>query len=364
MKNTVFLVFTFLAFVTSIAQNDSIWTAFWGEDFSLKGYVDADGDTVIKPKFIGSTTANKFKNIIAVVEQKSDGFEYYYLTKSGKIIGRDSLYFFDNTSDCESEGYIRFRDKNSGLVGMFNKNGKVVVPAKYQELSKVLNGFIVAKKEAQKVHCHEHGVDGCNQFHWEGGKTQLINTKNELLIEDFDYPYPLNLYNLKISNQPFTDTICFNFQAVDGSYYQFENFENSFLEWLQNDFLNNPNMESFATNAMDSITYWKNGWQKEAKKEFISSNYAKIIEVLKQLSSSKSDYHISISGVNASVFGAKIIEGYLNYCGEPNYRKYPMMEIIITHNTVSGKIQDSFGFLKTKDGFKLITLSARSFSLK
>ena len=47
------------------------------------------------------------------------------------IVGKDSVYIFDNTPDCENEGFIRFRDHKTDKAGMFNRNGNIVIPAEY-----------------------------------------------------------------------------------------------------------------------------------------------------------------------------------------------------------------------------------------
>ena len=112
------------------------WTSFWNTDSTLIGFKDKSGAIKIEPRFKGFTNARKFDNIMAVTDEK---WKSYYLTKSGKIIGRDSLHIFDNGADCESEGFIRFKDKKTDQVGMFNSNGDVVIPAEYNDLTRVRN---------------------------------------------------------------------------------------------------------------------------------------------------------------------------------------------------------------------------------
>ncbi|MHC0443614.1 WG repeat-containing protein, partial [Flavobacterium sp. 3-210] len=80
----------------------------------------------------------------------------YYLTKQGKIVGRDSLYVFDNGPDCENEGFIRFTNHKTDKMGIFNSEGKIVIPAQYSALTKVRNGLIVVLKDAEKQQDGEH----------------------------------------------------------------------------------------------------------------------------------------------------------------------------------------------------------------
>ena len=132
------------------AQNHNRWTAFWDDEKELIGFKDNRGNIRIDPKFGSLTTANYFDDIIAVSEEVNGNFQLYYLTKSGKIIGQDSLWIVDNTPDCECEGFIRFRDKKTDKVGLFNANGKITIPAEYDELTRVMNGMLCRFEREQK----------------------------------------------------------------------------------------------------------------------------------------------------------------------------------------------------------------------
>ena len=105
-----------------------------------------------------STTAKAVKNLVKnhYVEVKKDEHDKrvhrLYLTKKGKVNGSYSLYSFDNSPDCENEGYIRFSDSTANKMGIFNADGKIVIPAEYSNLSKVQNGMIIALKDAEKQH--------------------------------------------------------------------------------------------------------------------------------------------------------------------------------------------------------------------
>src|SRR5947209_11166940 len=128
------LLLTYLLTILSCAllgQSTDIWTTFWNKDSTLMGFKDKNGSVKISPRFTkGLMAASQFKNIIAVTEQANGSYKSYYLTKKGKIVGKDSLYVVDNTADCESEGFIRFRDKKTDKAGMFNSQGEIVIPAR------------------------------------------------------------------------------------------------------------------------------------------------------------------------------------------------------------------------------------------
>ncbi|WJS96283.1 hypothetical protein NYQ10_07425 [Flavobacterium johnsoniae] len=135
---------------SSFAQNNDIWTSFPNKDTTLIGFKNKNGVVKIEPKFSGFTTARKFENIIAVTEEKNGKWESYYLTKAGKIVGRDSLFVFDNSPDCENEGFIRFTDRKTDKMGIFNAEGKIAIPAEYSNLTKVKNGIFIGLKDAKK----------------------------------------------------------------------------------------------------------------------------------------------------------------------------------------------------------------------
>ena len=190
MKKIIALCLLFCLNFSVFAQNSDIWISFPDKDTTHIGFKDKNGVIKIEPKFMGMTTAHKFENIIAVTEEENNNWKSYYITKEGKIVGRDSLYIFDNGPDCENEGFIRFTDRKTDKMGIFNSEGKIVIPADYSVLSKVQNGMIVALKDALKKQDGEH-------FFWTGGKRYLIDLNNKILIEDFSDHTDLNFYSLQ-----------------------------------------------------------------------------------------------------------------------------------------------------------------------
>ena len=144
------IIFGLILTVVVLVANEP-WFAFTDEtEKELIGYKDKNGTVKIEPRFISFIIAQRFDNIMAVIEDKNETYEQYYLLKSGKKVGHNTLYISDNTPDCESEGYIRFEDKKSELIGMFNSKGEVAIPAQYNALRPMHNGLIVALKGAKK----------------------------------------------------------------------------------------------------------------------------------------------------------------------------------------------------------------------
>lgn len=115
---------------------------------------------------------------MAVMEQKNGEQEAYYLTKSGKIVGKDRIYLVDNGPDCESEGFIRFRDHQRDKAGLYDRRGETAIPAEYDDLTNVRNGLVAALKGAEKRPWDGKEPSGCAHFSWQGGKEVLLDTKN------------------------------------------------------------------------------------------------------------------------------------------------------------------------------------------
>jgi hypothetical protein len=240
MKQVIFIcVFIFVGCSTYI-QKDSPWTVFWNDDSTLIGFKDQNGRTRIEPKYSEFTVARKFDKIIAVMEESKSNSEHetYYLTKTGKIVGRDHIYIYDNRPDCESEGFIRFRDKKTDNVGMYNGKGEIVIPAEYNDLTNVRNGLVGALKGAEKKYPDANKHSGCDHFTWVGGKEYLINAHNQIIIENFKNDLGLDFFSLKIVPEPTQDGNRQSFLGVDGRYYSFIDYKKEFQGWLKFAILN------------------------------------------------------------------------------------------------------------------------------
>lgn len=359
MKKSILLYLFYLLNSSAFAQNNDLWISFWDKDTTHIGFKDVNGSIKIVPKFMGFTSARKFDKIIAVTEETNNSWKSYYLTKTGKIVGRDSLYIFDNGPDCENEGYIRFTDRKTDKTGMFNSQGKIVIPADYSALSKVQNGMITALKGALKKQDGEH-------FFWSGGKRYLIDLNNKILIEDFKDNTDLNFYSLQKSEAPNKEATRDYFIGIDGQYYSFINYDKEFALWLKNDLLSDLSKENLMKISFDKITYWKepNGWKSESKAKFIEQNYALLKSKLQQLKTSGTDYFISSDGLNPFIFETSEYGEYFNNCNEPKEWMYPVKNIIINSNNKADFKQDHFEFLRTDKGYKLISVSIAKEELK
>ena len=359
MKKPLILFLFFLFNSLAFAQSNDIWTAFHNKDTTLTGFKDKNGTIKIEPKFSGFTIARKFENIIAVTEEENGKWNSYYLTKQGKIFGQDSLYVFDNGPDCENEGFIRFTDRKTDKMGVFNAEGKIAIPAEYSALTKVRNGMITALKDAKKQQDGEH-------FFLTGGKEFLIDINNKVLIENFSYNDKLNFYSLEKSKEPSKDPTRDSFLGVDGQYYSFINFDKEFKYWLENILLKDLSKPNLEKHSFDKITYWKepDGWINTSKTKFVNQNYTYLKLKLQELKNPKTDYFISSSGLNQFIFESSEYDIYFNNCNESKDWIYPTMDIVINPQKQTDRGQDHFEFLRTENGYKLISVSSRTDNLK
>jgi len=255
-------------------EGKDTWTSYYNKDSTRIGFKDKNGVIKTEAKF-GMPSENtvvylcKFDDIIALGEEVDGKWESYYFTKSGKKFGKDSIFFTDEAQyDCESEGFIRFmrvekkdNDIHYKYAGMFNRNGNVVAPAKYNDLSRVRNGMMIALEGAEKE-CLDRD---CEHYKFVGGRDMLIDTLGNILVDNFssDGMRYLNFYSLQKTAIPHADTIRESFSATDGSYYSFINYEKEFNQWLQNDLLVNLTPEKLLDASFETIVWQE--WPKASE---------------------------------------------------------------------------------------------------
>ncbi|MEE9911627.1 MAG: WG repeat-containing protein [Deltaproteobacteria bacterium] len=359
----IFLIFFFiLGGCSPNTPEDGSWTAFWNDDAGLMGFKDQNGKIRIEPRYTGFTTAKKFDSIVAVMEEKDGRTEIYYLTKSGKKVGRDHIYLFDNGPDCESEGFIRFRDKKTGLAGLLNGKGEMVVPAQYNDLTNVRSGRVIALKGARKK-CPAGGMPAdCDHFSWVGGMAYLIDTRNRIIIENFKPNANLDLSSLKTGDAPARDAKRQSFRGVDGRVYSFLDYEKEFRAWLDTAVQNPLSREKLIAISYKNIYFWKepDGWTTEASRTFMNRNFKIIQNRLSELTKQNSDYFIASGGLNPFIYNGAEFDAYYNHCGEPKEWQYPVMDVVVNHKTKSDSYQDHFEFLRTDNGYRLISMTVRS----
>jgi len=359
-------VLTCLLTVTSctlFAQNKDTWIAIENKERTLIGYKDKNGVVKIKPKYMGMTYAKKFDDIMVVTEEQDAKWKSHYLTKSGRVVGRDSLYIFDNTPDCESEGFIRFTDKKTDKTGMFNSKGNIVIPAEYNALSKVDNGLIMALKDAKK----EDLGDG--HFSWAGGYQSLIDTTNKEVIDNFMYTSNLHFPSVIIEDKETTDSNRVSFKGANNKYYSFINLDREFDNWVKGALLPNLTKETLLNATAKDVYLWKDngkkedGWGSVAKAKFIEANFELLKAKLLQLTNPEFAYQTFDNGLNPLIYTSPEYQKYFNNCGEAKELDYPVKTIVI--NLPDEKqSQDHFDFLRTENGYQLVSVTLGTDKLK
>lgn len=355
MKTPIFiLLLTFLS-INLFGQDNDTWDRFYNQDSTLIGFKDLKGIVKIEPKFTTSTTAIKFENIMAVIEDKNETLESYYLTKAGRIVGRDSLFYYENKIDCENEEYIRFLDRKKQKMGLFDKYGNIAIPATYSYLSKVINGLVVAKKNATEIRSKSGNVS-----FWSGGQTTLIDSKNKTIITNFNSNTNLDFYSLQKSKTKTMDASRETFKGVDGDYYSFIDFEKEFKLWLTNDLLINLTTEKLTDASFDHINWEsKSSYGKSTKKEYVAKNFTFLKNELLEIQQPNCVYYISSEILKTFSYEGDKREIYFNICDQLKNWQYPILSLYINHTQNDTINQNEFNFLRTEHGYKLISLINR-----
>ena len=290
MKNVVQLFFV-LFYIFSFSQEDTNWYGFYNSDSTKIGYKDAKGNVRIEPKFESAMTeTNLFKDVIVAWEYAPNySGEKYYLNKLGNKFGKDSIYVFDFSFAEESEGKIKFRDYKTDKVGFFDKNGKVVIPANYNDAGDFHNGLaMIIKNGVRKCWREDNGKQpeypNCEHWSWEG-KTMMINSKNQELFEipkQKDYSYSVDYTNFKLNENVDSDVYT-SYNGNDGNTYSFYSPEKDFKKWFETKFLTD-----FKTNRKILEKYFNNSIELQInessviidKKDFLTKGFDKKINKL------------------------------------------------------------------------------------
>jgi len=355
MKYPLFAFWLILSTFTSFAQSNDTWTAFLNSDSTLTGFKDDKGQVKIEPRFMENTYAQKFTDIIAVMEDGGKPFITYYFTKSGKIIGRDSLYTFDNTPDCECEGFIRFTDRKTDQTGIFRGDGTIAIPAAYSTVSNVQNGMISVLQGAKKDRLSatdEH-------WFWTGGKQMLIDLNNNVLIDNFKSNDLLDFYSVSITDQPQESPIRQQFKGTNGKYYSFIDTDKEFAAWLKKLLTGNFTKEQLLLVTYPEVLIYEEpeGWLTIGKQKFTDASYSLIKTKLGGIYQPKAEYHVFTDGLNPFLYDSPSFETFYDNCGQAKEWKYPIKTVVVNRDGKDGLAQDHFAFLRTDSGYKMISMT-------
>jgi hypothetical protein len=364
----------------SFGQTQDIWVRFYDTTTEQSGYKDLKGNITIPAKIKAYTRADSFYNIIAVYEKADSLYKSYYMLKDGRRVGQDSVFMFDFTVDCESEGKIIFYDKKKDRVGFFDKNGIAIIPAIYNYVTPFRNGIAIAHRNAKRK-CWEEGGDttNCEHLGWEGGEMILINDKNEVLADSLNIDLSsINWYSKKENTSSIDTSIYVSIKGRDNITYSFIDFDKEFKKWFGKTFI--PTIRSkngtLKNLLFAEITYssTKNGWTSLDKNEFLKLFPYALTSARFQTSKLK---ELSISEETTSSFmtESKLFTKYYDACGEHNRYRFPAFDVMMTYykkrlkplsDIQSGfykdyeiNYQEHFLFLRTEEGYKLLQVSLK-----
>ncbi len=353
------------------APDTTAWTWFSRETpaGTTYGYQDASGRVRIPARFGGFTRARRFHHIAAVREDQAP--RSYYLLKSGRQVGIDSVFVFDFQFDCESEGKIRFKDPRRNRVGFLDHRGKVVIPALYNYVTPFYNGLAVGLIGARQTCDHDPDTVQCEHPGWIGGRTVLLNARHEVLINDLaTVPTGsgyLNWYSLKI-NDPAPDTATTTtLRVAGGDRYTFTDYDKEFRTWFYGVFVPTARTGSaaqlqalcFADLAVAARPF--RGWPHFTPATLLARYGAALRLRLGGLRRGMANTSIFSGDLNKLIFSSRAFEPFLTDCGEHFRERYPVWEVMLTYPAGPTKStashQEHFEFIRTAAGYRLLSVS-------
>jgi hypothetical protein len=258
MKHTIACLLLIIANNCYAQLNPNYLYPTYNAKNNTTGIKDYKGNYFLKPKEYLLINTTPFKEVIGIIEpikekDSTKNTKDYYLNKNGKVFGIDSIYISDFTIDKEQEGYLRFRDRKTQLVGYFNKDGQVVVPALYNEATRFYNGLALVVKNGTKKCMGDHNEEDCEHYTWEGEKL-LIDTKNNIVakIDSTVNLDNIDWYTLTINpNHKAKNSIDIN--GINGNKLNFLDINYQFENWFRTVFskaVQQQQLETFCYNRL------------------------------------------------------------------------------------------------------------------
>lgn len=169
-------------------------------------------------------------------------FCYEIHSQNDTIIIPSKYVYFDRPKviDLPKEGFIRFVDPSTNLVGLYNNKGQVALAAKFKDLSQVKNNLVVTLNK----HAQDSYVKAIEQvFEQVAFKSSyfysLVSPYGDILIEDFNYSsMSFDLYSLVVTDVALKSDVYVNFKADDGKWYNFIDRKAYFIDFFTNVFQN------------------------------------------------------------------------------------------------------------------------------
>ena len=366
IKVLLLLIVTLGVRFSACAQVPNTWYSYYNTKQDLIGFKDSNGKIMVPARFGGITRASVFQNIIAVTDANTN--TSYYLLKNGKQVAKDSLYVWDMTYDCEQESNIRFHDQVTDRVGFLSKNGKINIPAIYNDARPFYNGLALVIHDGKRI-CAD-GTPykvGCEHWSWNG-ITALINTAGTLVADSIDITNTdnMNWYSCKMTDAPADTTLYTSIKANNGKYYTFINYQKEFNSWFYQNFMKNLKGSSLSAYCFNEVIVeglWKQTLRKRyGKSEFLKQYTAIIQQKMSAIKLRKVETNILSEDLNALIYNTKSFKVYYTDCDEPNPAKFPSFDVITDHydNKKQLSYQEHFSFLRTAQGYKLIAIALKT----
>ncbi|MXV17303.1 WG repeat-containing protein [Hufsiella ginkgonis] len=335
------------------------WVKYEDKHSGLYGYKDLSGEITLNPQFTGLTNADTFRYIMAVHRPTRAGYEAFYLLKSGRIIGRDSVYQSKAASfDCESEGKIIFVDPATAKIGFFDQDGRVAVPPVYNVATRFYNGVSVALRNARKK-CWAGEDENCEHWNWVGGDTILIDDKNKVLISHMGRGWErLNFYSMKVSDRPADTALYNNYRGAGNKIYSFVNYDKEFTRWFYTTWLSLSDAGKAAGTMFEEVDYLVDETGSKRAKQGspilnkLSSLFAKRFRQAKKEQRTIEPY------MQTRLYDRKAYRRFLDACGSYKSMEHPLYEVTISSADRNDKMrQESVLFVRMGDGYQVLTIS-------
>lgn len=311
------------------------------------------------------------KSITAVLDTTDwKNLRSYYKLANGNRVGEDSVYSFDAMDDTESDGKIRFRDRITDKVGFFDNNGRVVVPALYNDANRFQNSMAMVIKDAKRVGWNGEDCEkaNCEHWLWAGGSTMLINARGEVLVDQFEMKGNpvINWYSLQMKDVPGDTALYCSVKGVNGKWYVFMDYQKEFEKWFKEVYLEESGeMQKLRASAHDSLVSSLPeypDWKRMSRDEFIKSQGRQLQGRLQPLRDQAIRYFAVMEGLNPYIHTGGSFEPFFDTSDAVEAGRYPAFDVISNIEDKNGRLdyQEHYSFLRTDHGYKLIGVSWRN----
>jgi hypothetical protein len=210
---------------------------------------------------------------------------------------------------------------------------------KYNSLSRVSNGLIIAKIGAKQKHEDRHS--GCDHWTFEGGKDMIIDTLGNILIDDFkDDDITLDFHTLKISDEENKEKFRHNFKSKNNKFYSFISHKEEFEGYLRNDFLVNVQ-----ENNLDNYLFSNTS----------KDNKRKLLKIIKLLRKNEFEIFEPMPFIDEDLISPKTHPDYFDNSNSIDIQKHSVFEVS-SFNKLK-RIELQLNFISTESGYKIYTFN-------